>query len=51
MNRITREELMQPFQCTCGSCGGDMSAAILRCNFHSTRIKKVRSLVKRGVAE
>lgn len=23
MNRITREELMQPFTCTCGTCGGE----------------------------
>ena len=23
MIRITREELMQPFQCTCGKCGGN----------------------------
>jgi len=23
MNRITREELMQPFTCICGKCGGE----------------------------
>lgn len=23
MMKITREELMQPFKCTCGKCGGD----------------------------